>query len=143
METTLIPKTLYAHAYPFVRSLFWEDDEGGPVWRLSWRPGTFWRAPDPSIAHGVGSQLLSLVDIYTPPKITRHTHLPRAIYTRKWEDPEGHVFGNGMLRWCSVGRFEALTQGFRFSYVVDTDHAKIYVSEQRRRAPGARLTRTA
>jgi hypothetical protein len=141
METTLIPKTLYAHAYPFVRSVYWEDDEGGPVWSLAWRPGTVWREPDPHIAHGVGRQLLYLVDIYTPPRITRHSYLPRAIYTRQWESPEGRVFGDGMLRWCRVGKFEAITQGFRFPYVVDPDHARGYVEALRDGPPGTPLTR--
>lgn len=127
MTQLIIPRTLYTHPYPFIKTLDWEEDEGGVAAVARWRPGIVPRQHPCGVAHGVGTQDLDLVDIYTPPKGQKSYYQPRAIYTRCWQDPDGLAFGNTRLRWCTLRTFAQLARGYRLEYVLDPEHAADYL----------------
>ena len=105
--------------YPFVREAVTLDDgEGNYSETMSWRPGVDLKlsgGPDggdtDALADGIGSQILTVVSVHTPP-----TWPTRVFYTRRWRDPMGHEFGKRKLFFRSQSSFSMLLAGYRHRY---------------------------
>ena len=119
----LIEGSEHAVAYPFILEsvdIFEDDGEGGarPVKSFSWRPGTNME-PNGSgeeyyqTAHGMGSQILTVVSTHKPGKYPE-----RVFFTRQWRDPTGKIFGKAKLRVTTSAAFRALLRGFRYPFEV-------------------------
>lgn len=110
MKTAITVGETYAVRYPFA----WEEVElsDGPA--TGWHPGC--RAVEYSddfdfVADGHGEMLLTVVSTHKPGNFPE-----RVMYTRKWKDPNGKVFGRGELRITTVGWFRRLLRGYRHDY---------------------------
>jgi hypothetical protein len=104
--------------YPFVRDEYSAGDgEGGWATYVGWRPGIqqvpIWDDVK-LVAHGMGSQILTVVGTYKPGKFPE-----RVFFTRNWRDPQGRVFGKDKLRILSAGAFTRQRSGYRHRYTVE------------------------
>lgn len=111
---------VYRVPYPFCHATYikYSDDSAG-VKTDTWRPGIEYRSymnsyqepDDQAVADGVGYMLLEVIDIHKPGRFPE-----RVFYTRKWETPEGKVFGKVGLRIITTPAFRRLSEGFRYEY---------------------------
>jgi hypothetical protein len=106
----------YHVPYPFSRSEYTEYDEDGAMSVPVWTPGCVQRSYDltPSVAHGLGSRILTCLRIVSLPS----PYPTRTLYTQRWQDPDGKVFGNAKLRMCSLRKFTGLLAGYRYPYTM-------------------------
>jgi hypothetical protein len=108
--------TTYRIPYPFCRSEYAEQDRDSFCISLSWCPGCVHASYDfeTSIAHGQGLRILTCLRIVQLPSPDR----PKVLYRQTWQDPDGKVFGNRMVRMCSLPKFAGLLNGYRFPYTI-------------------------
>lgn len=100
---------------PFVRDVFVEWDEDGESKTLSWKPGIVWEQCGPEdvhpVAHGFGKVIYTIVDVHKLP----HPYPARVFFTRKWQDPDGRVFGRTKLHIMTTGTFKSRLRGYLFA----------------------------
>lgn len=109
-----IDKT-YTVRYPFFRVTYNGQDEDGPYQEESWRPGCdsdsngvddhYW------FSDGHGEMQLTVVCEFKPGRFPT-----RVFFTRKWQDPDGKVFGLPKLRMTTKTNFLKLLKGYRREY---------------------------
>jgi len=115
-----LPDQIYRVRYPFVREAVTLYDENGPYETLSWRPGVSIECCGPYddetdiVAHGEGEMILTVIDVHKPGRFPT-----RVFYTRKFVDPDGHVFGKGGLRMTTVDAFNRRAAGYQLAYDVE------------------------
>lgn len=109
--TELKPGQTFLVDYPFVRETYTQFDEGGGCEVESWSPGVRYEDVPPDscemVCDGWGKMRLEVVSVHKP-----GAYPARAFFTRKWCDPDGHVFGKGKLHIKSVTRFRQLAERF-------------------------------
>jgi len=108
----------YRVKYPFIMAEHTTvDTDGQPVCTECWRPGTKERFVPPddteAIADDEGAMLLTIVDIHKPGRYPE-----RVFYTRKWEDPDGGVFGATKLHITTTPAFKRRATAFYYPYKV-------------------------
>lgn len=102
--------------YPFVRSSYIGLDADGTYEVPCWRPGTtvLHRREDVEmVAHGMGFMILTAVSLHKPGKWRE-----RVFFTRKWEDPNGRVFGKNHILIKPTANFRELCKGYRHPFRV-------------------------
>lgn len=63
------------------------------------------------IAHGLGFQRVTVISKHKPGKFPA-----RVFYVRKWEDPDGKVWGKGKLHITTEAAFKGLVRGYRHEF---------------------------
>lgn len=102
-------------AYPFVRDRYVKIDEHGYNETPTWKPGcryeeTYNRYGEPDydvVADGMGSQILTIIDIHKPGKYPE-----RVFFTIAWISPDGKKFGKSKLRIMTTEAFKRRASGF-------------------------------
>lgn len=115
----------YRIPYPFCRTTYtdYSKEKNGVtgVEADTWRPGTDFKTfidsygePDcDSIADKMGAMLVTIIDIHKP-----GTYPERVFYIRKWETPEGKIFGKTNLRITTTQAFLRLIKGYRHEFEI-------------------------
>lgn len=102
-------------AYPFVLENVSMIDADGPYETKSWRPGTRGEPVPPDdaemVAHGIGSQIMTIVSVHKPGK-----YPTRVFFTRRWRDPRGREFGKAKLCMTTAACFRIRCRGYRHEY---------------------------
>lgn len=112
----------YKVVYPFTRDIYGEWTEDGLIEHDTWRPGTRPKPiyPDDAedVADAEGLMILEIISIHKPGK-----YPTRIFYTRKYQDPDGKVFGKGRLHIASVDKFRRLSAKYYYDYrvLIDTN----------------------
>jgi hypothetical protein len=123
-------------AYPFVRDTFLdvlgEFEDGYPVERPTWKPGT--RSEDigpedaAEFADAIGSATFTVIGAYRPGRFPT-----RVFFTRQFTDPDGKAFGKGKLHIKTLGQFRRLTSGYLEPFGIgDTPPPQRWSSRQSR-----------
>jgi len=123
MKTQIEVGKVYAVRYPFFMSSYekWEDDF--PTEVQSWRPGCQVdtnQGEDDYLpvryyySEGHGEMLLDVVGVFKPGRYPE-----RVFFTRKWQDPDGKVFGKPNLRMTTKNNFIKMLNGYRHEYISD------------------------
>jgi len=106
----LRPGAVFTTPYPFVRDTY--HSVNGPI--PTWRPGVRvellshgWE----EVADAVGEMHLRVISTHKP------GHYPeRVFYTRRWRDPERHMFGASSLKVATTYKFRSLMAGYSSQY---------------------------
>lgn len=82
-----------------------------------WRPGIDYvpYGPDDveAVAHGMGVMLMTVVDVFHPKPFP-----PRVFFTRKYQDPDGKVFGKNKLHIWTREKFLRISRGFHVEFKI-------------------------
>ncbi len=101
--------------YPFIRGEFDKWDEEGSYKVLSWQPGVRYEENGYSgtvtIADGIGKQMVNVISIHKPGRFPE-----RVFFTRRWETPDGIIFGKKHLRMKTTQVFRKLVAGYEYEY---------------------------
>lgn len=101
--------------YPFIRVEFEQWNEEGSYNVPSWQPGVRyvpWGYDDSqSVADGIGKQMINVISIHKPGKYPE-----RVFYTRRWETPDGKLFGKHKLMAKTTPAFRKLVSGYEYKY---------------------------
>lgn len=96
--------------YPFVRDTYHGVD--GPI--PTWRPGV--REEGGVWTGAMGEMHLRVISTHKP------GHYPeRVFYTRRWRDPDGHMFGATSLKVTTTYNFRSLTAGYSSQYLLQDE----------------------
>ncbi len=104
----------YRVKFPFIASSYNTDWGDGGAIEDSWKPGTYFVETgyeEDAVADGEGFILLTVVDRYKPGRYPERT-----FYIRKWQDPDGKVFGKDCLHMTTTGNFKRMLKGYRHPY---------------------------
>lgn len=103
--------------YPFCVDEVQLYDEAGYYKTKTWVPGTRHEVTHGGAeyceADGIGFMIIEVVSTHKPGQYPE-----RIFFTRKFEDPDGKVFGKKGLRILSVQAFHVLIDGFRYEYEI-------------------------
>ncbi len=110
--------------YPFCHATYRKYDsyDGTGVETDTWRPGVDFvdscfgpEGPESqdAIADALGFMLVTIIDIHKP-----GTYPERVFYVRKWENPDGKVFGKTGLRITTTQAFLRLLKGYRHEFEI-------------------------
>jgi hypothetical protein len=110
-EEQMQPGKVFHIPYPFIRTSRTVIEEDGACEVPCWRPGVFRPPHDEAFAHGMGTQVLTVVGIYKP-----GGYQTRVFYIQQWIPPSGPAFGKGALRVCLARSFAEKTRGYRYDY---------------------------
>ena len=111
--------------YPFYRqevSADWDWVDGNsPPTIKSWIPGTTYVQHNEyacdAYADGMGFMLLNEIDSKKLPK----PYQERVFYIRRWEAPNGQIFGKTNLRITTRASFTKLQNGYRHRFILDAE----------------------
>lgn len=121
----MIEGETYEVACPFVWSTYTDMDEEGFSEALTWRPGIIWQDvyPDTTepVAHGVGKVFYTIISIHKLPR----PYPARVFYTRKFETPEGRVFGKSRLHMTTTQAFKRRLDGYKPAGIDRDDEIKV------------------
>ena len=106
---------IYRVEYPFLLS----DKDTVSNWGTKWTPGSrqnFNEYDEDLIndADANGYVLYEIKGIYKP-----FEYPERTFYTRKYQDPDGNIFGKNNLRIISSSHFKTMLKGYRYKYEID------------------------
>lgn len=104
----------YRAQFPFMRAVYEDFDEDGPVERKNWKPGAEMGADQYTewcIADGRGEVVYTVIAVFKP-----GSYPTRVFYLRNWIDPEGNRFGKSSLRVTTTQHFRTLIKGYRFDF---------------------------
>lgn len=108
----------HAVDYPFHRAVKSYYDGECEVQEECWIPGpkSDFCPPDRSefVADGIGKMLIEEVSRHKPGKYPE-----RIFYVRKWQDPDGKVFGRPALRIATVEKFKRLLKGYKYEFYLE------------------------
>jgi hypothetical protein len=126
------PGDVFRVIYPFVRDEYDSFDGEGPVRVKSWRPGISIEQCDEYGDHDCwaesqGEMILTVVDCHKPGRFPT-----RVFYTRRFVDPDGHEFGKGSLRICTLEKFRRIAAKYAVPYDVEETFAE---AAERRNSP--------
>lgn len=101
--------------YPFIRVEFEQWNEEGSYNVPSWQPGVrhelMGYGDALAVADGIGKQMINVISIHKPGKYPE-----RVFYTRRWETPEGKLFGKHKLMAKTTPAFRRLVSGYGYEY---------------------------
>lgn len=108
----------FAVSYPFWLGETYDWAAGTAKLVDTWNPGVTFQPTGPEtsegFANGMGKMHLTVVDVYRPGDWPT-----RVFYTRKWEDPNGKIFGKNRLHIKALGNFRGLLRGYRHRFILD------------------------
>lgn len=105
--------------YPFIRTTYEampEDPDGSPEERKTWRPGVDHECTDNfgstrSYADRMGEVTFTVIGVFKPGSFPT-----RIFFVRKWQDPDGKIFGKGNLHITTQQNFRTLIKGYRHEF---------------------------
>lgn len=106
----------YKVKYPFMLS----DKDTVSSWGTKWTPGSrqnFNEYDEDLIndADATGYVIYEVKGVYKP-----GSYPERTFYTRKYQDPDGNIFGKNNLRIISSSYFKCMLKGYRYKYEVNS-----------------------